>query len=519
MIPLYSIKQIRDADSFAIDRAGIPSILLMENASVSLLRHILHHAPGLNEDSLIAILCGRGNNAGDGFALARHFYLSGFKNLKIIHTAEASDLTEDASKNFSLLKNLDTEGRMLRHYTGPADISSLSSADMIIDALLGTGAKGELREPFAGIVRAANELDAFRVAVDIPTGLDADTGYTRLAFRAELTISLAELKRGLFVNSGPEYAGKVVKGYIGVGEHYFKSLRPEDWLIEASDARDGLPEKKKGVHKYSAGKVFIIAGSSLLPGAAVLASNAALASGAGSVMLGFPLSALHLAQQRLTEVIVKGYEDSNAGCLSSASKGLIEERVKWADVVAIGPGLGREDETLSEVRAIIGSLEGKRAVIDADALIALGNGAYKALPLKGLVLTPHSGEFASLLGITTEELMKDPIGYGRDFALQTGSYLVLKGAPTAIFSPDGNCFINTTGNPGMAKFGTGDALTGIIAGLLSQSREDVLPALISAVYLHSLSADMLLDRYSVYSINASLITENLGRAFIQLMKG
>ncbi len=382
--------------------------------------------------------------------------------------------------------------------------------------MLGSGAKGELREPYKSIVEKLNDLKAFRVAIDIPTGLDADTGSGSTVFKADLTITLGEFKKGLFISDGACYSGEVVKGGIGISDKFYDELNCEEYIIEPEDIYKNLPHKKKNIHKYSAGKVFTIAGSGKLPGAAVLASKSVLKAGAGASILAFPKSVRKLVHKNLTEVIVETYDDNGSEHFSPNIISSLKKRIEWTDVLTIGPGLGRDEETSESIFKLIKSAKSKFLVIDADAIFAIDR-RYKELNLTKAVLTPHLGEFSNLIGINQEEIKKDVLKYGKKFVNETDSYLVLKGAPTIIFLPSGEALVNSAGNPGMAKFGTGDVLTGIISGFLAQLK-DVETAVISGVYLHSLSADLLIKKFTEYSYTATDIMENLPNAIKFLRK-
>ena len=377
--------------------------------------------------------------------------------------------------------------------------------------MLGSGIEGALREPFKLIVDEVNKYKSFKVAIDIPTGLNADKGYAESAFGADLTITLGELKKGLFFGNGAVYSGKVLKGSIGIGFSLYDKFETAEYLIEPEDAYEFLPRKKKDDYKYSAGKVFTIAGSGNLPGAAVLASKAALVTGAGASILAYPKSVRRLVHKNLGEVIVDSYEDNNKEILTPANIKELNKHIKWADVVAIGPGLGREKSTQEAVLQIIKAKRYNNIVLDADAIFAIGEDGYQHYNLKNAVFTPHHAEFAHLTGIEISDLEKDILKYGRDFTTQTKSYLVLKGAPTIIFTPGGDALINTTGNPGMAKFGTGDVLTGVIASFIAQ-KKNLEEAIVSAVYIHSLSADLLLNKFTEYGYTAADISKNISSA-------
>jgi len=502
MIPLVSTKQIRQIDDYAINKLGIPGIVLMENASREIFQKISERIEHL-ESLKIGFICGKGNNGGDGFATARHFANDGYQ-VVVIHVGTEKEMSEDCRFNFEVLKKLSLSNRKikLKKFGSLKDLSSLKSCRVICDSLLGSGSHGALREPYLSIINYLNQLKATKVAIDIPTGLNADTGYTEISFHADFTVTLGQLKKGLFFGDGHISSSEVDKGGIGIPDSLYDNFTPTEFLVEPEDALLGLPIKAKNLHKYSAGKVLTIAGSGSLPGASVLASTSALKIGAGASILCFPKSVRELVHKKLIEVVVKTYEDNGREYLSENNIDELSDKIKWADVVAIGPGLGREKETQKAVISVIKKFSSKIKVVDADAIFALGQGRYKKLNLNNSVLTPHYAEFAELIGVSILDLNKDILKYGKSFVDRTGAYLVLKGAPTIIFNPDGDALINTTGNPSLAKFGTGDVLTGFIAGLLAQNKE-IESSLITAVYLHSLAADILAQKRTNLDILAT----------------
>jgi NAD(P)H-hydrate epimerase len=328
-----------------------------------------------------------------------------------------------------------------------------------------------------------------------------------LIFNSDLTITLAGYKRGLFINDGYTYSGEIVLKGIGIDDRILENKNTSDYLIEPEDALALLPVKKKDLYKYSAGKVLTIAGSLNLPGASVLTSKAALNIGAGASILAFPKAGRNLIAPALSEVIMDLYGESEE-FLTTGHLISLQEKINWADVIAIGPGLGRNEKTLEAVIKILKDNPDKKFVIDADGLFALGEGNFKKINLKNSVLTPHLAEFAHITGIDISEIKKDVLLFGREFSKATGAILVLKGARTIIFNPDGEAFINSAGNSGMAKFGTGDVLTGIIAGLYAQIKNSE-DACVCGVYLHSLTADLLKEKMTEYSYSAGDISDYL----------
>ena len=502
MIPLYSTKQIRQIDEYAINKLGIPGIVLMENASKEIFQKVHDRIEHLNSPKL-GFICGKGNNGGDGFAAARHFSNTGYE-VVVLYLGTKKEMSTDCKFNFQILKKLSLSNKniKLKKYSSVASLHSLKSCNIVFDALLGSGIQGTLREPYLSIIKKLIAFKAIKVAIDIPTGLNADTGYTEFSFNADLTVTLGELKKGLFIGDGYVHSGDIEIGGIGIPDSLYNQYKPEEFLVEPEDALSGLPKKQINLHKYSAGKVLTIAGSGSLPGAAVLTSTSALKMGAGASILGFPKSIRELVHKKLSEVVVITYNDDSKEYLSEKNIDELSTKISWADVVAIGPGLGRELETQKAVLSFLKKYPSKKIVIDADAIFALAKGKYKKINLKKSVLTPHHAEFANLIGISNSELRKDLLKHGRAFVTKTGSYLVLKGAPTIIFTPEGDALINTTGNPSLAKFGTGDVLAGFIAGLLAQQK-DIEKALVAAVYIHSLAADILAQKRTKLDILAT----------------
>lgn len=510
MIPLFSTSQIRKTDEFAINQSGYPSIVLMENAAISVFNTVLQKLSFSNEDNIIGFVCGKGNNGGDGFAIARHFFLNGYK-VKIINLCDEKDMSVDARINFNILKSLlnGSENKIkLRRFQSLKDLNFLKDCTVIFDAMLGSGTIGELKTPYLEIVERLNAINAFKVAVDIPTGLDADKGYGKNVFKADLTVTLAEFKKGLFFESGYSNCGEVVKGSIGIPDSFFDYQEVNEYLIEPVDAFNSLPKKDKNQNKYSAGKVLCICGSEQYPGAALLTSLSALKSGAGATVLCFPKSIRKLVHSKHPELVIYNYEDEKLGSLTENAVDELKDKIKWSDCVALGPGIGRSIETQKAIISLLQKFPDKKMVIDADAIYALANNNYKNINLKDKILTPHYGEFANLINTSLKELESDLLFFGRKFSIENNTTLVLKGPRTIIFRNSGEAFINTSGNVGLAKFGSGDVLSGIISSFVAQNKE-IEQSTYSAVYLHGLSADILKSTYTEYGFLSSDLINNI----------
>lgn len=512
--------QSRELDNFAVSKLNYPSILLMENAALNLMSLILRSVEGLTRRDKIGIVCGKGNNGGDGFALARQMVSRGM-NVCILHLYDEKEFTPDAAVNFSILKSLNSKLLTLKKFTSIKDLAVLRDSRVIVDAILGTGTIGPLAEPLKSIVEKLNTYPAFKVAADVPTGLNADTGYGETIFKADLTVSMGSLKRGLFIGKGYEFCGNVEYASIGVDPDWMET-DTDDFIIEREDFIDSMPVKKKTINKYTAGKVLTIGGSGKYFGAGELTAFSALRVGAGASVLAVPES-IRNNFLRYPELVIEPYPDNDFPYLSADAVVALRKRIQWADIIAVGPGLGREEETIEAVIYLINQHPGKSFVIDADALFAISKAGFQKVNLRNSVLTPHLGEFELLSGIPLSELQKDLLKYGRDFAVKTESTLILKSAKTIHFSPYGEGFINLAGNPGLAKFGSGDVLTGVIAGLGAQTRNPVLDnrdlflSILSAVYLHSFAADCLMKKYTEFGYTATDLINYLPKGIKKLL--
>lgn len=507
MIPLYSNQQVREIDFYSINELGYPGSVLMENAAINSYRTITEHFDISN--GIIGIVCGKGNNGGDGFAIARHFANNGYF-VKALLISSINEIKGDARLNFDILDNISKRNSniVIRNLNDIKDIKFLNDCDIIIDAILGSGSTGELNNHLKAVIDSLNSINSAKVAIDIPTGLNANTGFGDVVFNSDLTICLGELKPGLFFGAGYKFAGKVVKGDIGIDFEYYRRYNSKEYLVEPEDAVEGLPVRSKTAHKYSSGKVLVIAGSEKYPGAAYLCTNSSLISGAGATVLAVPDSIKSLVFPNLFESTMITYNQNNKGYLTVDALDTLNEKIEWADIVALGCGIGRDEETVEACGSIVKNFPNTSFVIDADAIYCIAQYGLEKLDLRNIIFTPHLAEFSYLCNVGIEELSKDLLLYGREFVSKTGSYLVLKGSPTIVFNPEGEVFINTCGNSGMAKFGTGDVLTGFIASLVAQSK-NIEKSIISSVYLHSLSADLLLDEKTEFGLTARDILNNL----------
>ncbi|MAT40173.1 MAG: bifunctional ADP-dependent NAD(P)H-hydrate dehydratase/NAD(P)H-hydrate epimerase [Ectothiorhodospiraceae bacterium] len=514
MIPVFTSEQMRQCDASAIEHYGIPGIALMENASMGAVEYLGECVPRIMNMHFL-ILCGAGNNGGDGFGMARHILNRG-GHVTVLKTKADEEISGDAALNLSILRKM--EGNTPLRISDATTIDEVRSRleerpDIVIDALLGTGLDSDVRGITAEIIDAVNTYELPVFAVDIPSGIHADNGRVLgSAMKCLWTATMGGIKRGLLLGEGREYAGDVRTIDIGTPLEAIFNASGNTYLIDESEIYPLLPTRSLTTHKYEAGTVFAIAGSPGLTGAAVMACNAALRSGAGIVKLGAPKGIHDILEIKLTEVMTVPLDETLMHTLSCEAMDEVLEQLEAAKAGILGPGLGRIHETMEFTPRIIPQSP-VPLVVDADALFALAeNCDCLSNATQPMVLTPHYGEFRRLLGITKEELLEDPVGLAREFAGKHGVTLVLKGAPTLVASSDGDVVINSTGNPGMATAGSGDVLTGMIAGLIAQGVEPE-DAAILGVYMHGRAGDLAGKQKGELSLTAGDILDHIPAAF------
>jgi len=516
MLPVLTSDEMRSCDTAAVEHYGIPSIVLMENAARGAV-DVLERAFGPAADAWIVILCGKGNNGGDGYAMARHLINRGAR-VDVLTLAPDTAIGGDARVNLDMLHAIEKEQPRLhvRLAGGSAHLEDLllRRPTCVVDAMLGTGLTTPIKGDIAEIIEVLNSSDIPVFAVDMPTGIDAETGeLLGSAVRARCTATMGALKRGLLLRKGREHAGNVHVVDIGMPTEGFMRDATTTFLLDYADVRNWLPRRAFDVHKYQLGNVFVLAGSIGLTGAAAMASEAALRSGAGIVHLGIPQGLNSILETKLTEVMTVPFKETSEGTLSLNDFDSILEHINDSSIAVIGPGISRHYETQNLVRKVIERAKAP-LLIDADALFALA-GHLDLLQHSDvdIILTPHVGEFSRLVVQSKEEIETKRISIAQTFAIEFGVTLVLKGAPTVIATKDGTVYINPTGNPGMATAGAGDVLSGIIAGLAAQGSTPERAAAMG-VYLHGMAGDHAKERVGEYG----LIAGDLIRSFAEILK-
>lgn len=508
---------MQELDRRAITEAGVPGAVLMENAGRGVADTIRERFAGLFPGPVV-ILCGRGNNGGDGFVIARHLRSCGWE-VRLILLAERAAVSGDAAGMLALLEQAGGDiGEAPDAARLAAALAAAAGCRLCIDALLGTGFARAPEGVMATAIDWLNSQPAPVVAVDLPSGVDAGSGaIPGLAVQAALTVTFAFPKVGLVSYPGAGCAGEVVTVPIGIPDPV-AAAAPDDFLwVDAAEARSLLPPRPVDGHKGTFGHLLVVAGSTGKSGAAVMTSLAGLRAGAGLVTLACPAGMQQVAASHLVEVMTAPLTElAGAVCLQAMAEltGLSDEK----EAVALGPGLGAGDEAGALVRRFLKETP-LPVVVDADGLNALA-GHPEVLAQRrgrGTVLTPHPGEMARLAGCAVARVQSDRITVAREFAVTHGVVLVLKGARTVTAFPDGRVRINGSGHAGMASGGMGDVLTGLIGGLLAQGVKPGAAAVLG-VFLHGLAGDRLRPLYGDAGLLATDLLRELPIARNSLFK-
>ena len=487
---LVTAKEMKALDVQAQNDYAMPGILLMDNAAQAVAEAV-HEALTALEGERVVIFCGGGNNGGDGLGAARWLQSYGVSVRAFVVGVALDAVQGDAAVELAMFTKAGgrVEALSAEDDWVLAELAA-SKADVLVDALLGTGFHGELEGDILRACELLNKSEKYILAVDIPTGVNADNGaVSEHAVRADHTVTMALVKTGLLLYPGREYCGDIELADISMPVKLVEEYQSDKYRLTDEIVRELLPLRKANAHKGDAGRVVICAGSPGYTGAAALASDAAVKAGAGLVSLYTPLSSRDVLAIKLTEVMVHGLLERMPGILGGGAASDVASSAEAADVLAIGPGLGTSESTQEAVRTILQKIT-TPVVIDADALTALaGHTEILAAMQAQKVLTPHPGEMARLTGLEIAEIEADRINVAKKYAEEWQAIVVLKGAPTVIGCPNGTVYVNSTGNSSLATGGSGDVLTGIIAGLAAQEIS-LQEAAICGVYLHGLAAEL-----------------------------
>lgn len=481
----------REIDRLSIERYKIPSLLLMENAGM----RVADEAVGTGAQKF-AVLAGKGNNGGDGSAAARHLFCRG-KDVVLI-LPDKVNLNGDAKTMYDTACNSGVN--IITGFTDKA-VKCLEDCDVVIDAMFGIGFKGVPRRPYSEVITVLNSLDKYVIAVDVPSGVNADNGRVDGdAVRCKKTVTFSAGRLGLMLYPAKSYAGEVCVHEISFVPQAVKSADIKVKTLEY------MPVSPIGddCHKGSVGRVLVAAGSEGMTGAACIASTAALRSGSGLVTLCIPKTINNVVSQKLTEIMTVPVEDNGKTMTEESAAEIIHRSSKF-DSLVLGCGLGNNEDTAKLVNKVISETE-CRIIIDADGLNCMDKNVLKKR--KNAVITPHIGEMARLTGLEAEQVKSNLVKVASDFAAEYGTAVVLKCATTVVAFPDGEIYVSTIGNNGMATAGSGDVLAGVIGSQISQTA-DFKTAVINGVWLHSAAGDEAAKKLGRRYMSATDIIQSL----------
>jgi|TARA_Y100000294_G_scaffold97831_1_gene90935 NAD(P)H-hydrate epimerase len=499
---ILSTEEARSVDHHTSKELGVSGETLMQKAGKAIVEKAKEMFAGSGSKRVI-VLCGKGNNGGDGFTAAELLVKEGF-DCKLISTVAQEEITGDAK----IFHDRCINAGLRIVYEAVSDDFNLSDYDLILDGLLGTGIKGQVRPNTSEWIKAINSSNVSVLAIDIPSGVNGNSGQVSgIAVKSDATVTMGFLKQGIVIEPGASLAGEISVADIGYPKDAFDILQTDKKLINHTLAKQFLTPPPPDTYKHRQGKVLIIGGSKGYTGAGCLAAQGALRAGAGLVIAAVPASLNAIYESKLTEVITAPLSDGGSGHFRLDDVDIIEEKLEWCDALIIGPGLGTDDESLNFAEAVVKS-SSKPMVIDADALRVFHGNLDVFSELKSdFVITPHHGEAAQLLNLEKEVVSSDPFNFAFDVWQKTGGTVVLKGAPTLVASGE-LISANVTGHRGLATGGSGDVLSGIIGSFMAQGLTPEVAARVG-VLIHGEAADILLKKYGFRGLLAGDLLEVL----------
>lgn len=503
-------EQMRSIDKAAEQMCAIPSIVLMENAAIACVNELQKDFEV--KDKRIAVFCGKGNNGGDGLAIARHLHNAGAE-VKV-YLVNGNDFLGDAKINFDIVNAMDISVDTVADTEGLEYV--VRSYDIIIDAIFGTGIKGVVRGTAFDVIRLINENAKYVLSVDVPSGINSDSGeICGICVNADKTVTFAAYKIGMFMYPAADCVGQVTVASISIPNCVIESQNLTISVTDDEFVRENIPKRCNNSHKGDYGKLLIIAGSEGMSGAAYLASEAALKSGAGLITLACPSSLNKILEVKTTEAMTMPLAD-NDGHIAGEAVGDVLKALEKADTVLIGPGIGRSDEVGQVVKAVLKNST-VPVVIDADAIFAVSQSKDLLRECAcDLVFTPHTMEMSRLTGLDVSYIEENRLEVSREFAEDAGAVLLLKGHHSIVTATDLTQYINNTGNPGLASGGSGDVLSGIIAALLARGISCEKAAAMGA-YIHGLAGDIAKQHCGMESMSARDLIDCLPEAFCRIL--
>ncbi|MBI5233242.1 MAG: NAD(P)H-hydrate dehydratase [Deltaproteobacteria bacterium] len=511
---------MRTLDRKAMSRYGIKGLVLMENAGRTVAL-IAKRELGRAGAKRVSIITGKGNNAGDGFVSARHLKNFGL-DVMVYSLADMEELKGDARTNASIWAKMDGKTTSIKKSPGiKREGSFMLHSALVIDAIFGTGLDTEVKAVYAETIDFVNtRVDGRVISIDVPSGIDSTTGkILGRAIRADMTVTLALPKLGLYLYPGRDLAGEITVADIGMPRELLSDNKILWNLICDDDIKPLIRPRARDAHKGSFGHVLVIGGSRGKSGAPYMAAMSAIRSGAGLATIALPEGLNPIMEAKTTEVMTLPLPETSGGTLGDMSHEGFRTAAENKDAIVIGPGLGDTEDTRRFVKKVLNGTACIPLVIDADALNAIGKDVSILKDVKcHVVLTPHPGEMARLLGVKTADVQGDRIGSARTLARQTGAVVILKGAGTVIADKDGRVFINPAATPALATAGTGDILTGTIGAFLAQGLNALDSALVG-VYLHGLAGEMIEKEKGVAGVIATDLLERLPLLINSFVKG
>lgn len=483
-----SSQEVRNIDKACIEQYGIPSIVLMENAALKLLKNI-----DVENHEKFTIICGIGNNGGDGFALAR-LLIANRKEVKVFVVSNSKEMSKDCKINFNILKQLNAYIKNIHSENDIGDLREcISNSDIVIDGIFGTGLTREISGVYKDVVEAINKLSKYTVAIDVPTGLNSDTGKVMgCCVKATKTVTFQLYKIGFLNYESKNYLGEIILEEINIPDIIVENNHKKIFMTTKAFIKENTPVRDRYKHKGDFGRSIIFAGSEGFSGAAYICTQAVVRSGGGLVTLCCNKGIQNILSEKLTEAMTITYDDDYEGM------------AKKSDVIALGPGMGNNEFTLSILEKIISN--NKPLVIDADGINVLqGKLHLLKLATNKVIITPHLGEMARLTGYSIDYINENRIQVAIEFAKNNNVIVLLKGFNTIITDGE-NTYVNPTGNSSMASGGMGDCLTGIITSLIGQKIEPFKAVIIGA-YIHGYIGDKLSE--NMYCVNATHIIEQI----------
>lgn len=504
-------EEMRNIDRAATELGKIPSIILMENAAIACVDELKKKFD--IKRAKAAIFCGKGNNGGDGLAIARH--LHNFGTDVTVYLVTGSDFSGDAAINYEIVKALDIPIETLADTDGFEYV--IRSYDFVVDAILGTGISGSVRDGAFEIIRLINENARYILSVDIPSGINSDSGeICGICVNADKTVTFAAYKIGMFSYPAADAVGEVIVAPISMPEKIINSQNVQMNVTDDEFVRTAIPKRVNNSQKGDYGKILVIAGSEGMTGAAYLSATAALKSGGGLVTLACPESLNAVLENKTTEVMTLPLADIS-GEISTLAAETVAERIKSADTVLIGPGIGRGAGAKKITETVLEN-SSVPVIVDADALFAVSQNKKMLNNCTcDLIFTPHAMEMSRLTGLDISYIESNRIQVSREFAKEFGAVLLLKGHHTVVTAPSLVQYTNSTGNPGMASGGSGDVLAGIIAALVARGTEPAAAAACAA-YIHGYAGDIAKERFGEESMSATDILDCLPEAFCRILQ-